>query len=177
LEQAHWVREISSILNIKEEAVWNVLSKAKNLKREIQNNEGEILNIPKSKTRKELLENRVLGIVAKYPEFLEKKSADVEPGFFSGEKQTAFAEIRNGSGGNLKDFISRLVLEAEMFLDGVESAEAEFIKCARELNREHIKEKMTLLFDKISHAQKNKTEDLPNLLIEFKNLSDKINKI
>lgn len=178
LEQAHWVREISAILNIKEEAVWNALQKTQNTSSQNTNktqNE-EILETAKIITRKELLENRVLGIVAKYPELLEKQSAGIEQSLFSGEKQTAFAEIRNGTGGGLKDFISRLVLEAELFLEGVESAEAEFIKCARELHRENLKEKMTLLSAKINYAEKNNKENLSSLLLEFKNLSDKMNK-
>src|SRR3989344_3105604 len=97
LEQAHWIREISSILNIKEETVWSALSKVRNSIRQsagdIQNDETE-LSIRKPQTRKDLLENRVLGIVAKYPELLEKQSASIEPSLFSGEKKTAFAEIR-----------------------------------------------------------------------------------
>lgn len=179
LEQAHWAREISAILNIKEEAVWNALSKIRPvIQRGAQSDDWAKSDlVAKSQTRKDLLENRVLGIAAKYPELLEKNQPNIEPIMFSGDKQAAFAEIRNGNFGGLKDFISRLALEAEFFLEGVESAEAEFTKCVRELRREHLKEKMNLLSGKISLAEKNKKDDLPNLLMEFKNLSEKIGKI
>ncbi|MEK7560289.1 MAG: DNA primase [Patescibacteria group bacterium] len=172
LEVAHWIRELSSILNIKEEAIWDALSRIKNLKHEIINNDEKIINAPKSQTRKELLENRVLGMAAKYPDFL-KKTIHLEPNFFSGDKQTAFAEIKNGS-SSFKDFISRLVLESELFLEGIADAEAEFKKCVHELQKEHTKEKMNILSQKIILAEKNNSAELDQLLLEFKNLSNQM---
>lgn len=185
LEQAHWVREITGILNIKEEVVWGALQKTHPVIRGGTMSRGDIASsddgtkfdfVAKQQTRKELLENRILGIAAKYPELLDKQSASVDSVLFSSENQNAFAEIRSGSSGGLKDFISRLVLEAEMFLEGVENAEVEFIKCARELHRENLKEEMSLLSAKINYAEKNKKESLSSLLLEFKNLSNKMNK-
>ena len=160
LEQAHWVREITAILNIKEEAVWNALSKIRSTKSETRNNEVEIINTEKVKTRKELLENRIVAILEKHPEFLENSDYFLDKDFYK-EKQSS----------------SRFILEAEIFLEGIADVKAEFIKCARELNREGLKEKMNLLSAKISYAEKNKKENLSSLLSDFKNLSDKINKI
>lgn len=183
LEQAHWIKEISAILNIKEEVVWVALSKIQSTNSGNTNKtqKEEILETAKTRTRKELLENKILGIAAKYPEILQKKPATLEPYLFSGKKQTIFAEILNpsinGSASGFKDFISRLVLESELFLEGIADAETEFMKCVRELQKEHTKEKMNILFQKITLAEKNNSPELPELLIEFKNLSDQIGKI
>ena len=158
LEQAHWIKEISAILNIKEEVIWSALQKIPNSKSQILNNT-EILD-PKfqTQTRKELLEQRMLAICAKHPEFLEDKAilADID-----------FKE---------KQVTSHFVLEAELFLNTIAEAREEFIKCAWELKKENIKEKMGVLSQRISFAEKNKNEHLPELLIEFKNLSEQINE-
>ena len=156
LEQAHWVREISAILNIKEEAVWSALSKIPNsLPADATH---QALQAGNSQTRKELLEQRMLAICAKHPEFLEDKAVLTDIDFK--EKQAA----------------SHFVLEAELFLNTIAEARAEFIKCTRELQKENLKEKMNLLGQKISHAERNKRENLSALLAEFKNLSEQLNE-
>lgn len=177
LEQAHWVREISQILSIKEEVIWSALQKIRPvIRQDTTSDDGAKFDLVlKPQTRKELLENRILGMAAKHPEFLEKKISHLEPQLFSGDKRTAFAEIRNGSSG-FKDFISRLVLEAELFLEGVADAEAEFIKCAKELKKEHLKERMGLLSAKINYAE-NRGENISEFLSEFKAVSEQIKKI
>lgn len=162
LEQAHWVRKISTILNIKEETVWNTLQKIHSvIPHGVQSDDWVKPDlITKPKTRKELLENRILAILTKHPEFLDKKIGWLNADFYK-EKQAS----------------SRFILEAELFLESVVDAEAEFIKCARELQKENLKEKMSILSQRIGFAERNKSADLPNLLSEFKNLSENIKKI
>src|SRR3989344_4048030 len=160
LEQAHWVREISAILNIKEEVVWNALQKIHPVIRPGAQSDDWAKSdiIAKTKSRKELLEQKMLAISAKHPEFLEDKAVLGDIDFK--EKQAA----------------SHFVLEAELFLNTIAEARAEFIKCTRELQKENLKEKMNLLGQKISHAERNKRENLSALLAEFKNLSEQVNE-
>lgn len=161
LEQAHWVREISAILNIKEEAVWSALQKTQSIDTQNTNKtQTGFIEKTKLQTRKELLENRIIAILDKNPEFLENNDYLSDQGFLK-EKHAS----------------SRFVLEAELFLEGIADAKVEFIKCVRELQKENLKEKMNILSNKIGFAEKNKLADLPDLITEFKNLSDKINKI
>ncbi len=183
LERAHWVREISGILNIKEEIIWGALPKNNNFEERIE------MPAAASRSRKELLEDRVLGIIASHPGFLTMPGFVLDDSLFSQNRRAVFAEIKSsGSGAQspavLKDFISRLMLEAELFLEGLPAggqgsgdAEAEFLKCQRELEREYLKEKKNKLANDIHLAEKGKTQSLGALVKEFQEVSKKLSQL
>ena len=161
LEIAHWVRKIAEILNIKEEAVWGALQKTHPIiRQDAQSNDGVNQISHKAQTRKGLLENKIIAIAAKFPQFLENKSNLIDHDFYK-EKKVA----------------SQFALEAEIFLENFADAEAEFTKCVKELNKENLREKMKILSHKINFAEKNKNTNLQELLSEFKNLSAQINQM
>ena len=177
LERAHWSRELSAVLGIKEEIIWE----AQKSFRISPSADGAVLvSTPASlvRSRKELLEDRVLGIAAKYPQFLERTEENPVDPFFSGEKKMVLTHLRRGADdiGNtrspLQDFISRLMLEAELFLEGVADAEAEFMNCRRELEREYLRERLQGLSARIALAESQKSGDSSALLAEFKTISD-----
>ena len=152
LERAHWVREISNILNIREDSVWDALKRI-DVKIPVQSKPAEIV---KNKTRKDLLEEKVLGIVAEYPALAPK----LDPSFA--------ALVSAGS---------KTGIFAEMFLNGAAEAEAELIKCQKELKKEYLKERLTLLSRDISAKERAGGEDLKTLLDEFYKISKEFAKI
>ena len=197
LERAHWSLEISKILGIKEEIIWEAQKSLKSPGSGVEASivEPETASI-RVRSRKELLEDRVLGLSAKYPQFLERDAEHPVEQFFSGEKKIVLDHIRRGAdttakvaGLPLQDFVSRLILEAELSLENASAvsqlaeadvsvdtagAEAEFIRCARELERENLRERLQELSSHIALAEKKNDQTLPTLLIEFNTVSKKL---
>jgi len=161
LERAHWVREVSRILNIKEEAVWSASEKNK----PAEGTENVFENsASKPKTRKELLEEKVLGIVAEYPALVPKLDPALSALISSGSDGTVVA------GG-------RTAIFAELFLSGIIDAEAELIKCQRELKKEYLKEKLAYLNAQISSAEKTGEGNVGDLLGEFQKISKELHTL
>jgi len=156
LEAAHWAKESAGVLNIGEEAVWSALKKIRNPKSEIRNKPEENLNQTKSKTRKNLLEEKILAILAKFPALTDKLEPELQ-GVLPQENRTA--------------------IFAELFLNGAVEAESELASCSTELKKELLKMQIAELNSKIALAEKNKNPDLPNLLSEFQTTLNKLNNM
>jgi len=161
LERAHWVREVSGILNIKEEAVWSASEKNK-LAKGAENVFED--SVSKPKARKELLEERVFGIIAEYPALAPKLDPALKSLFSSGPDGSVWA------GG-------RTAIFAELFLNGILDAEAEFIKCQRELKKEYLKEKLAYLSAQINSAEKTGEGNVGDLLGEFQKISKELHTL
>lgn len=154
LEKAHWVREVSNILNIKEEAVWAALDKAN--REPVRAEEAISGEKPEAKTRKQLLEEKILGIVAEHPTLWGKLDPSLEKLVSAGSKAGVFAEI---------------------FLAGIVDAEAEFMKCQTELKKEYLKERLERLAGEIGGAERAGSENLNALLAEFHRVSKELAQI
>ena len=153
LERAHWVREVSRILNIKEEAVWSASEKNKPAK-ETENVFESAASKPKA--RKELLEEKVLGIVAEYPALAPKLDPALK---------------------NLLAQNNKTAIFAELFLSSIIDAEAEFIKCQRELKKEYLREKLAYLSAEINSAEKTGGNNVADLLGEFQKISKELHTL
>ena len=149
LERAHWVREISNILNIREDLVWDALKRI-DVKIPIQSKPAEIV---KNKPRKELLEERILSIAAKYPALSDKLDPEI---------------------AKLLPQENRTAIFAELFLNNLIEAETELIKCQRELKKEYLKERLTRLSGEISQKERSGSGDPNNLLNEFYKISKEL---
>ncbi len=179
LERAHWVVEVSALLRVSEQAIWTALSRQKHHSgvtpqiplKHIENEAG-------GKSRKELLEERILGMLITTPEFFEKPGVVLDGALFSNERKVLFEAVRaKETIDTLKDITARLALEAELFLDGVTSTEAEFIHCCTELLKEHIREQMKSLTFDIKRAEAAAPVQVPMLLEEFQKLSQQLRSI
>ena len=150
LERAHWTQEVAQVLNINEETIWNALGKIRNPKSEIRNNETILQNHPI--TRKKLLEEKVSGIIAEYPALISK----LDPTLLLPNKTVVFAEL---------------------FLSGIIEAEAELIKCQKELRKAYLKEQMISIASQIKLAEKSGAENSPELLEKFLEITSALNKL
>lgn len=176
LERAHWVAEASAVLHIPEQSIWGALSH----RRGYAEGRPSVL-VPQgkavAKSRKELLEERILGMLATSPELLEKQGIVLEEPFFSKERGALFSAIRSkNSLAAFQDVIARLALGAELFLEGVPDVEAEFLHCCEELEKEYVRERMKALTFEIRRAEASSSQDLPKLLEEFQRLSLRLQK-
>lgn len=158
LELAHWIREISASLNIKEEALWSAIAKSQALVSktgEIPEKNGAADARP-APSRKTLLEGRILGIAAMYPAL----AAKVDP---------ALAAILPKE--------NRAAFFAELFLNTVAEAEIELVSCQKELKKEHIKEKLNRLSLEVAKKEKSSEKDAGELLAEFKKLTEDLSRL
>ena len=161
LERAHWVRVLSKLLNIQEEAVWSALSKIRSPKLEIRS-EGENLDNLKIKSRKELLEEKILNIVTKYPALSEKVEVSIAKMLPPANHAAVFAEL---------------------LLNDLAEAENELISCQRELKKEYLRNKLAVLTaeiyraEKISMGQGGKDDALSAILQEFQKISAQLKEL
>ncbi len=153
LERAHWIKEISNILKIKEEIIWNALKSTKT-QIKIAGIEANINKLPKG--RKALLEERILSILAKFPALSDKMDVSIHS-MIPKENRAAFF--------------------AELFLNGIVEAEAELMACERELKKEHLRERMSEISRQIGVLEKQGSGNTNELVVEFQNLSQKLSQL
>lgn len=164
LEQAHWIKQIADILSVREDAVWEALKKIRNSKHDalagragIQNNSGDnFLEKSQQKTRKDLLEARTIGILAKFPSLSAKLDPEIR-GVLPQENRTA--------------------IFAELFIKEISEAEVELVSCQRELKKEYLKDKMRFLSLEIGRNEKSGSGSVDPLAEEFKKTAEELSKL
>ncbi|OGZ24123.1 MAG: DNA primase [Candidatus Nealsonbacteria bacterium RIFCSPLOWO2_01_FULL_43_32] len=174
IEGAHWVQELAKRLNVKEEIVEEEL---KNVKLDNQDYYlPEFLDPPSPpqlKTRKDILEERVISLVLKEPQHLLLVKEDCLP-CFSSRMQTILTDLKQEKLTEGDDFINYLFLKAE-----VEEAEfdavAEIQICLKEIEHLETKTKLDEISQEIKRAETEKElERVNNLTREFNKLANKL---
>jgi len=176
-ERAHWVKELSNLFSIKEEIIWSALSKIIRGSRAVSEEHVLAVNqLPRS--RKELLEERIIGIAARFPDIYGNVGVSFNRNLFSEERAKLFSAIHTNDARNVNnDMLEKLALASELFFNERDVAEAEFVRCYSELEREYIKEEMEKLGAAIKHAESNSSENLPELLSKFHAFSRRLSNI
>lgn len=120
IDKSHWIKEIARRLDIREEPVWEQLKKLKTPKPGFKEISKPGFNAEAPKTRQELLEERLLGIV------FWQNDANIIPGdkrfFFSEKHQNLLKNLEEGKNltGEDKNYSERFSLEAELSYAGME---------------------------------------------------------
>ncbi len=181
IEKAHWIQKLSRDLQISEEAIFEELKKVKVENTAVGFLEENLISTPEKKTRKVLLEEKILSIT---PQLSEKKSflsdlVDKETiCAFSKENQEIFKilktqDFRKKTSENLREKLITIQLKAEVYPE--ENPEKELQICLRELRQILIKEELKEISQNIKIAKDNgDSKKLPNLLEEFNNLTKKL---
>jgi len=189
IEQAFWIQKLAKELEVKEEIVEEELKKVKSEEERYGLESEEIVNLP-SKSRKDLLEERVLMLMLKNPENLNligdvlllntrdnlpcfsKKSIEI----LSNLKKELNFPLENLSLEGL-DFFHYISLKSEI----EEIDEKELIKevnlCVKEIKSMEIKNKLSQISKEMKKAEEEKkSPETQKLLEEFnsysKNLRD-----
>jgi DNA primase len=167
IEQSFWVQKLSQMLEVRENDVWEELEKVNISRDEYLYEPEEIVVAPEhsKKSRKDLLEERLLALTLKFPGLVENLSS---------HGKDLLDTIRKNAFSN-QDYLNYLYLLAERDDLSEKDAfyEAEF--CVREIMVLNIKEKLESISNDIRKAEnENDFKRMEQLIQEFNYLSKKI---
>jgi DNA primase len=183
IEQAFWIRELARRLEVSESYVEEELAKVKLEEEQIGLEEGEAIRLPQ-KTRKELLEERLIVLLLKNLEKVNKiENESLE--FLSQPAKEIILSLKNEKTPFLKNLSSEasekfnyLALKAEIEEMDIENIDREIDFCIGEIQCIEIKNKLEEIAQKIREAEKEKNfEKLKELSQQFSNLSKQLSKI
>jgi len=167
IEKSHWAKELSDKLDVDEKAIVNQLKKTKlkNNKKRSNKKSGKT----KTKPRKEMLEERILSLIAKNPDKLALiEDYDI---FLKSTKEILEAIEKEEDGEvdeKIKEKIDYFSLKPEK---GMKNPAEEIKSCIKEVKREKIKKELKDVHKKIKKAEKNKTKK------ELKKLTERAYKL
>jgi len=194
IERSFWVQELARKIGVKEEAVTEELKKVKLSEDALGLEPEEIVNLP-SKSRKELLEERLTALILRSPENFNLLSKDdlelFSPqisqviGCFQKNKSLDKLNTRALATGKdeplgslppeLVGLANYLSLKSEIEEEEID-AEAEFKDCLREFRCLEIKNKLEKISKDIKSAEdEKKLGELGKLIQEFNDCSKTLN--
>lgn len=178
LERAHWVRILGGLLRISEDVLWRALSRVRSGGSMQAGNEliADSKHVP---SRKRLLEERLLGMLASSPILASRHLAQISDTLFASDRLEILFHLRGKAvlADSARAVLGRIALEAEITTDGIADREREFAHCYRELEKERIKEHMEKLSTDIQRAEQGSSSELPMLLAEFQKLSQQLSRL
>lgn len=200
IEQSHWVQKLSQKLDIKEEAILEELAK---IKGEVQLHQVDIakssLEIDKNlgiEARKKLIEEKVISLILKNPEYIKliepeqyvlfserikqfleeiKKIIQNQKPAEEGELKNDFKIIFSDQDLNveLQNFLAALALRGE--IDYLEDGQEEMLLCILQLKNIELKNKLNTISAHIKKAEQDKDPKKVNRLIdEFNTLTKEL---
>jgi len=177
IEQASWVQELATQLNVKEKDIEIELKKVKI--EEASDSGPEVNNFQKQvtkKTKKQVLEERLLTLLLKSPQHLSSVDEEIVP-YFSSQTQEIINNFENLDkiSTEFSNIISTLSLKAEVEQIEEEEILPELEFCLKEIKTVELKKKLDDISLQIRQAEQvqdiKKIEDLNQ---EFNQLTKKI---
>jgi DNA primase len=181
ISQSHWLQELSGKLKVSEESVLEELRKVLN-KRGKEYKEPSIPEEDKAlkeeKTRRGILEEKILSLVLKLPVKLELLDKDYFS-LFSPKSKEILVFLKKGKSKvppDIKEFLDVLALMSEIEEDL--DPEQEFQLCLKELETLVIKDKLQGISKEIREAEESKDEKrIKELMKEFNESAKKLNNL
>lgn len=178
IEQSSWVQQLARKLNVREKVVEEELRK---IKPEKSFDEGVSVLTPQSppilkKTRKDLLEERLITLVLKAPQHLGVFNKETIS-LFSSRTQEVLNDFdkRENLSQELVDFISYLSLKADVEEIEEEEILPEIESCLKEVQSLEIKSKLDIISLDIKRAEEEKDlEKIKELTQKFNSLTKKV---
>jgi len=174
IEQSLWLQELSKRLGVKEEVIIEELNKIRTEKPDGEVKDEKIILQPRS--RKELLEEKIVMLLLKCPQVLPVINKD-NLLFFSPRIQDIFSHLSASTEISPlnAEYLNYISLKAEVFDDGEVSPEKEIELCLNEAYRLDLKDKLGFLTQEIKKAEELKDfEKVNNLIEEFNQTSQKL---
>jgi len=177
IEQSHWIAKLAKELSVKEEDIAEELKKVKIEQKDWFIEENTPFNLEK-KSRKEMLEERLLALILKSPtltSFIDEKELKL----FSPKSKEIALNIKNNPNLNfqenfspeLSDFLNYLFLKTEVELDEEIDLGEETETCLREICLLGTKSKLEDAAQLIKKAEEERDwERVGSLTGEFNNL-------
>jgi DNA primase len=181
IERFFWVKELAKRLEAREQDIEEELEKVKIEEEEIIQEKKEPL--PPQKTRKELLEEKLLVFLLKLPEKVKDLKDEIE--FLSPFAKELVSKLsispqvkRESFPPEMQEQFDVLSLKSEIEEIAPEELELEFKLCKKEFLTLSIKEKLNEISKEIQEAEEKKeTERLKNLLAKFNQLSKLLTEV
>lgn len=154
LDQVHWVKETAGVLKIKEEPIWEEIARCKNKPKKAESEKNETESGFKRRSRRDLLEERLIGIFCWRRDLISACEKNWEDYFSSGRRPLFHQIILNESKFSPKEhYPQKLALEAELFYNSEQNLELEVKKIFKELEKECLKDGLEILSQKIKEAE------------------------
>ncbi len=179
IEKSFWIQRLAEELESREDDLREELKKVK-LEEDVFGLEPEeIINLPR-KSRRELLEERLLTIVLKFPKNLNLIEENKISYFFPKVKEI-LVNLKNNQNYDFKnspelaDFFNYLSLRAE--IEEIEEKDIipEIKNCLKEIKSLEVKNKLEQISQEIKKAEKNKdSKKIEELMRQFNNLTKEI---
>jgi len=165
IEQSFWIQKLSKELGVREESVIEELKKVK-LNEEIYGLEPEEVISQPPKSRKELLEERIIILILKSPQNLDLIKKDFLAYFSPGIQEILIKlEKRESPKG---EFFNYLSLKSEIEEMEEKDIEPEIQYCLKEIQKLGVKNKLDLLTQEIKKAEEEKnSKEIEKLTQEF----------
>ena len=165
IEQSFWIQKLSKELGVREESVIEELKKVK-LNEEIYGLEPEEVISQPPKSRKELLEERIIILILKSPQNLNLIKKDFLAYFSPGIQEILIKlEKRESPKG---EFFNYLSLKSEIEEMEEKDIEPEIQYCLKEIQKLGVKNKLDLLTQEIKKAEEEKnSKEIEKLTQEF----------
>lgn len=193
--QAHWIQKLSRALIVPEEAIVEelkkILKRERTGEREISEAEtGASLIVQKERTREEILEERILSLILKFPQNVKVLREDFLPAF-SPRMKVILTSLRKGEvddeqklekilkrlekeGGRIKEILDNCSLRAE--IEEAPEPQEEVQLCLKELEGMVVRKSLDEISQKIQAAEEKKDEKkIRNLMQEFNQVTKKLN--
>jgi len=185
IEQTFWLQRLSNEIQVKEEDLIVELAKAKSEEEVLGLEPEEAISLP-LKTRKELLEERLLILVLSDRQNLEKVTAEdleILPPAVSQmirvyqkakDNETSFKKL----GSEEKKMVDYLLLKAEMLQElSKKDQDIDFLDCLREIKNIQIKADLELLSQDLRAAEfKKDTKAITMLAQKFNRLAKRLSE-
>ena len=182
IEQAHWIQQLAKKIEIKEDDIHVELKKEKEERPDYFSGEIKKEN-PVLKTKKQLLEERILSLILKSPEHLSLVCKGDYTSFFSSQTKGILKRFKakpdfvkeQDVSPELKDFLNYLCFKSEIGDEQVEPKE-EINACLMEISLLESKKKLDELSKAIKKAEQEKDfEKVKSLTNQFHKLSQVLN--
>ena len=183
IEQTFWLQKLSKEINVKEEDLTAEMAKIK-LEEEILGLEPEeIINLP-SKTRKELIEERLITLLLRSRrgldnllpedlEFLSKDCAEIVSAF---QKTEDNEQVFKKLDSKVLERVNCLSLKVEMLDDlSPKDQDIDFKDCLREIKNMEVKSRLEAISQELKSAEnENNAKKISSLVAEFHKLAKKL---
>ena len=175
IDKAHWVGVVSAALKMREENLWQEISRLR--RKSPQKSANIIGSAPKIRSRRSLLEERLIGLAVLKKADLNSEFAGCNPEWFSSERRGIFESILNGIPSE-DHYVKKLALEAEVVYSAPDKLADELKSLIRELKKENLREKLTELGDSVKNLEiSGNKEELEKKFSEFRAVSSELNSI
>jgi DNA primase len=185
IEKEFWVENLAKEISVSKESLLKELEKIR-IEEEFFGEEKEEIKLKTEKSRKEILEERLLTLVLKFPQNLVLID-DEKMEYFLPQTKEIVRKLKENLEFNPKDLSEKAKesffeasLKSEILEENLEKEEAtkEINFCLKEIAKIYIKDKLNEISEKIKEAEKNKDEKkLKNFLVELENWTRKLSKV